>query len=163
MSGQLPRTIRLDLSDVAVFARAAEPGEWAVTGTFLFSGRDAEAMERRERIAFRTGFLGIESWGYSTFVVVTRASAAERGAAVEALAAQFVVRLGAPDLAAARPAAAEEIAFAAELCVGHPVGALLGLARDADADGGLRERFRVFRSDAASPEVLVAAAEGEAQ
>lgn len=162
MSGQLPRTIRLDLSDVAVFAHAAEPGEWAVTGTFLFSGRDAEAMERPERIAFRTGFLGIESWGYSTFVVVSRASAVERRAAVEALAAQFVARLGAPDLAAARPAAAAEIAFAAELCLGHSVGALLGLVRDADADGGLRERFRVFRSDT-PPEVLIAAAEGRPQ
>ncbi|MDH3234077.1 MAG: DUF6505 family protein, partial [Alphaproteobacteria bacterium] len=33
-----PRTIRLDASDAHVFERAAEPGEWAVTGTFVFAG-----------------------------------------------------------------------------------------------------------------------------
>ena len=33
---KLLRTIRLDPSDAFVFTRAAEPGEWAVPGTFLF-------------------------------------------------------------------------------------------------------------------------------
>ncbi|MEY3552369.1 MAG: hypothetical protein RL735_717, partial [Pseudomonadota bacterium] len=30
---KLPRTLRLDPSDTFVFARAAEPGEWAVSGS----------------------------------------------------------------------------------------------------------------------------------
>jgi len=33
---KLIRTIRLDPSDTFVFARAAEPGEWAVSGAFVF-------------------------------------------------------------------------------------------------------------------------------
>ena len=40
MALKLPRTIRLDPSDTFVYACAAEPGEWAVTGTFLFFGID---------------------------------------------------------------------------------------------------------------------------
>ena len=37
---KLPRTIRLDPSDTFVFERAAEPGEWAVSGAFVFWNRD---------------------------------------------------------------------------------------------------------------------------
>jgi hypothetical protein len=33
---KLPRTIRLDPSDTFVFERAADPGEWAVSGAFVF-------------------------------------------------------------------------------------------------------------------------------
>ena len=68
---RLPRTIRLDGSDAVVFAQAAEPGEWAVAGTFLFAGRAATSLSRKEQIAFRTGFHGIASFGHSTLVVVS--------------------------------------------------------------------------------------------
>ena len=37
---KFPRTIRLDPSDTFVFERAAEPGEWAVSGAFVFWNRD---------------------------------------------------------------------------------------------------------------------------
>lgn len=140
----LPRTIRLDASDRVVFAAAAEPGEWAVPGTFLFAGRDPAGLDRKQAIAFRSGFLGIDSFGHSTLVVVSEASAAERAAAVERLAAQFVARLGAPDPATARPAAEEEIALAADLCRGHPVGLLVALHRSWDG-GAIREQFRTLR------------------
>lgn len=50
----LPRAIRLDPSDTFIFERAAEPGEWAVSGALLFAGCDPEAMGRRH--AFRSGF-----------------------------------------------------------------------------------------------------------
>ena len=43
----LPRTIRLDPSDTVVFSRAAEPGEWAVPGAFLFWARAIGAMGRK--------------------------------------------------------------------------------------------------------------------
>src|SRR5688500_20043599 len=99
---RLPRTIRLDASDTVVFSVAAEPGEWAVAGTFVFAGRSPETLSRKEQIAFRTGFLGIASFGHSTLVVVSEASEEERAAAVEALAGQLVARLGAPDTATAR-------------------------------------------------------------
>ncbi|GJD48729.1 hypothetical protein OPKNFCMD_1453 [Methylobacterium crusticola] len=139
---RLPRTLRLDPSDTLVFPRAAEPGEWAVTGTFLFLEADPAALSGRERAAFRAGFLGIESFGFSTLVVVSEASEAERALAVEALAAQIHDRLGAPDRESARAAAREEIAVAASLCQ-PPVGTVLALHRTAEG-GEVRERFRAL-------------------
>lgn len=142
MALKLPRTIRLDPSDGFVFARAAEPGEWAVTGTFLFYGSDPANFAGKERQAFRAGFLGIESFGWSTLATVTEASEAEREGAVERLAEQLVQQAGAPDAATARGAAEEEIDFAASLC-DHEPGTLLALNRRADADG-IRESFRTL-------------------
>ena len=141
---RLPRTIRLDLSDSVIFAPAAEPGEWAVTGTFLFAGRDIETLDRKSRVAFRSGFLGVESWGFSTLVTVTEARPDERDDLVARLAARFVDHLGAPDIATALPAAEEEVALAADLCRGHGVGTLLALHRGAEG-GAIRETFRSLR------------------
>jgi len=42
---KLLRTIRLDPSDTFVFEKAAEPGEWAVSGAFVFWNTDATALE----------------------------------------------------------------------------------------------------------------------
>ena len=140
---RLPRTIRLDRSDAVIFAPAAEPGEWAVPGTFLFAGRDAESLDRKERIAFRSGFLGIAGFGWSTLVTVTFARAEHRAEMVEGLAGQLVARLGAPDLATAMPAAEEEVALAEDLCRGHAEGTLIALHREPDG-GGIRERFRTL-------------------
>ena len=141
---RLPRTIRLDGSDAVVFAQAAEPGEWAVAGTFLFAGRPSDSLSRKEQIAFRTGFLGIGSFGHSTLVVVSEASEEERELAVEALAGQLVARLGAPDVDVARPAAEEEIALAQDLCRGHGVGTLVALYRSREGEA-IREQFRTLK------------------
>ena len=141
---RLPRTIRLDPSDKVVFAHAAEPGEWAVPGTFLFWGRDPETLSRKEAIAFRSGFLGVDSFGHSTLVTVQAARADERAALVERLAAQLVAHLGAPSLAAARPAAEEEVALAESLCRDHPINTLIALHRRHE-DGAIREQFRTLK------------------
>ena len=142
MALKLPRTIRLDASDTFVYARAAEPGEWAVSGAFLFWDADPATLAGKERQAFRGGFLGVASFGWSTLVTVTEARPEERVAAVEALAQQLVTHLGAPDLDTARAAAEDEVAFAASLC-DHPVGTLLGVHRTIEA-GGVREQFRTL-------------------
>lgn len=142
MALKLPRTIRLDASDTFVYARPAEPGEWAVTGTFLFFGVDPTKLLGKERQAFRGGFLGIESFGWSTLVVVNEVTEDERAAAVQTLAEQLVARCGAPDIETARPAAEEEIAFAQSLC-DHPQNTLLALNRTVE-DSGIREAFRTL-------------------
>src|SRR3954454_14146143 len=74
---KLPRTIRLDPSDTFVFERAAEPGEWAVSGAVVFWDQDAATLSPKQRVALRSGFLGIESLGRSTLAIVTEASEAE--------------------------------------------------------------------------------------
>jgi hypothetical protein len=154
MALKLPRTIRLDPSDTFVYPRAAEPGEWAVTGTFLFFGADVARLAGKERQAFRAGFLGIDSFGWSTLVVVTPASAEERAAAVDRLAEQLVVRCGAPDLETARPAAEEEIVFAQSLC-DHEPNTLLGVQRTGEGDS-VRESFRTLHRRASRLEPISA-------
>jgi hypothetical protein len=139
---KLPRTIRLDPSDTFVFDRPAEPGEWAVTGSFLFMDTDPRSLTGKPRAAFRSGFAGVSSLGFSTLVVVSEASPAEVEDATATLARQIRDRLGAPDDASARAAAAEEIAFAASLC-GPPVNTILAMHRTFEG-GELREQFRTL-------------------
>jgi hypothetical protein len=142
---RLPRTIRLDPSDKHVFACAAEPGEWAVPGTFLFWGRPAESLSRKEAIAFRSGFLGIDSFGHSTLVTVQDARPEERAHMVDTLARQLVAHLGAPSIDIARPAAEQEVALAESLCADHAIGTLVALHRKRGDDGDIREQFRTLR------------------
>src|SRR3954452_19145490 len=113
---KLPRTIRLDPSDTFVFERAAEPGEWAVSGAFVLGNQDPATLSPKQRVALRSGFLGIDSLGWSTLAIVTEATAMERQAMVDRLAAHLLEKFGAPDLDAARSAAEEEVAFASSLC-----------------------------------------------
>src|SRR3954453_24237311 len=94
---KLPRTIRLDPSDTFVFERAAEPGEWAVSGAFVFWNRDPTTLGQKQRVALRSGFLGIDSLGWSTLAVVTEATEADRQTMVEHLAGQLLEKFGAPD------------------------------------------------------------------
>src|SRR3954452_21707004 len=83
---RFPRTIRLDPSDTFVFERAAAPGEWAVSGAFVFWNQDFDKLGQKQRVALRSGFLGIDSLGWSTLAVVTEATEAERLAMIERLA-----------------------------------------------------------------------------
>ena len=140
---KLLRTIRLDPSDTFIFERAAEPGEWAVSGAFVFSGADPKRLQSKARSAFRAGFLGIASLGWSTLVQIVEASEADRAAVIDAFAAQLLAHFGAPDIEAARAAAEEEVAFAASLC-NHPHDTLIAVHRTSE-DGELREAFRTLR------------------
>jgi hypothetical protein len=140
---KLLRTIRLDPSDTFVFERAAEPSEWAVSGAFVFSDADPAELAGKARTAFRAGFLGLESLGWSTLVQIVNATVEDRVVAVDALAHQLVAHFGAPDLAAARAAAEEEIEFAASLC-NHPSDTLIAVHRSSE-NGEIREAFRTLR------------------
>lgn len=150
---KLLRTIALDPSDTFVFDVAAEPGDWAVSGAFRFCDRDPATLTGKERAAFRSGFLGVRSWGWSTLVQIVPATDDDRRTLVELLAAQLVERFGAPDIASARLAAEEEVAFVEQLCA-HPISTLVAVHRSA-ADGEVRESFRRLqlreRGDTARP------------
>jgi len=140
---KLIRTIRLDPSDTFVFDRAAEPGEWAVTGTFIFSDDDPSKLEGKARAAFRSGFLGVASLGWSTLVQVVETSDDDRLGAIDTLAKQLVAHFGAPSMEDAVAAAEEEFAFAASLC-NHPLDTLIAMHRSHDG-GEIREAFRTLR------------------
>ncbi len=140
---KLLRAIALDPSDTFVFDVPAEPGEWAVSGAFRFCDRDPAKLQGKDRWAFRGGFLGVQSWGWSTLVQIVEATEADRTALVELLAGQLVDRFGAPDPETARLAAEEEVAFAQSLCT-HPIDTLIAVYRTAPEDE-IREAFRTLQ------------------
>jgi hypothetical protein len=139
---KFPRTIRMDVSDVNVFPLAAEAGEWAVTGTFAFADSDPAAMSGKERLAFRNGWLGTESFGRATFVQVAVIPDEQFEEVVRRLAAHLHERYGAPDMLAAVEAARGEARYAAELS-NHPAGTLLAIEREF-TEQGVAERIRVI-------------------
>jgi len=140
---KLLRTIRPDPSDTFIFEKAAEPGEWAVPGAFVFWNRDSATLEGKARSAFRGGFLGVDSLGWSTLVQIVEASDTERARLVELLAQRLTESFGAPDMAAARAAAEEEVTFAASLC-SEPQDTLIAVHR-AYEDGEVHESFRTLK------------------
>lgn len=141
---KLFRTIRLDPSDTFVFEQAAEPGEWAVSGAFVFADDEPDRLEGKARSAFRGGFLGVQSFGWSTLVQIVEASEDDRLAAIDTLARQLLTKFGAPSIADAVAAAAEEFAFTETLCV-HPHDTLIAVHRSHDK-GEIREAFRTLRA-----------------
>jgi hypothetical protein len=140
---KLLRTIRLDPSDTFVFDQAAEPGEWAVSGAFVFWNTDPTTLEGKARSAFRGGFLGVGSLGWSTLVQIVEADDDQRLAAIDMLATQLVTKFGAPSIEEAVAAAEEEFAFAASLC-DHANDTLVAVHRTSEADG-IHETFRSLR------------------
>jgi len=140
---KLLRTIRLDASDTFVFEKAAAPGEWAVSGAFAFWSADPTKLEGKVRSAFRGGFLGVNSLGWSTLVQIVEANEADRESVVSMLAQRLIESFGAPEPATARAAAAEEVAFAQSLC-DQPQDTLVAVHRACE-NGSIRESFRTLR------------------
>ncbi len=137
---KLPKTIQLDVSDTQVFEMAAQPGEWAVTGSFRYSDVDPDTFNRKQRFAFQSAWLGVETGGHSTFVQVTSASPEDLESVAGKLADLFVRDFGAPDQATALPVARDEVRYVSELCE-FDDGTLLSLTREPGPDG-VREVVR---------------------
>lgn len=133
----------LDESDTRVFATHARTGEWCISGGFEFSNWSEGDLVGKARQAFSNGWLGLDTGGRVTFVAVASVAPAEVERLTDHLAQHFVTYYGAPDIDAARPVAAEEIAQMADLCDEHPDGTLLTVARDL-TDAGVRESFRAI-------------------
>ena len=140
---RFPRTTRLDGSDSHVFEPVAAPGEWAVSGAFAFADADPETLTGKARQAFANGFLGMESFGWSTFVAIADIDEDSYEAVVSALARHFVASYGAPTLEAALVAARQETEFAASLS-DHEIHTLLAVERSF-GDDGIVERFKVIQ------------------
>jgi len=148
---KLLRTIRLDPSDTFVFEQAAEPGEWAVSGAFAFWNRDPATLEGKARTAFRSGFLGLSTLGWSTLVQIVDATGSDRLTVVDRLAEQLMAKFGAPTREDATTAAEEEVAFAESLC-NQPSDTLIAVHRTFE-DGNVRESFRTLRPRSAAKPV----------
>ncbi len=141
---KLLKTIRLDVSDQNIFSLAAEPGEWAVTGTFAFADMNTDKMDNKDQLAFRNGWMGIASFGRSTVVQVATINDDEYENVVRNLAAHLFKVYQAPDMLAALDAAREEVADAS-IIGDHPVGTFLTIERDLTNEG-IVERVNVITS-----------------
>ena len=138
---RLARTIRFDQSDESVFHHAAAPGEWAISGAFVFLDRHRDEMDGKTRQAFNNGFLGLSSFGFSTFVCVAGISKSVLSETEMALAKYLYEQHGAPDLTTALEAARDEIAYASELCQGVPENTIFAVKREFTTDGRIKESF----------------------
>jgi len=146
------RNIRLDASDAEVFDNACEPGEWAVTGAFMFLNDTDESLTGKRLQAFRNGFLGVQSFGWSTLAEVTEISDDEYQTVIQQLAQGLIAHLGAPDLEAALPVATAEVEYACEACE-QPVGTLIALSREL-TDEGIAENLHVVKPAAPGHDAL---------
>lgn len=149
----LARTIRFDESDDNVFEITAQPDEWAISGAFAFSNWTQDDLKGKRRQAFSNGWLGLESFGRSTFVAVAQITPSELDQATRHLAQHFVDAYGAPDLEAALPVAQEEIGYMQSMCDDHDANTLLIVERTL-VDAGVNEAFRAIKPQDASLEIV---------
>ena len=156
---KLARVIRLDQSDLEVFELPADPGEWAIPGTFAYSNWTEDDLTGKARQAFTHGWLGLTSFGRASVVAVTTITEAEREALTDLLAFHFTESWGAPSAEAARPVAAEEITQMIALCEDHPENTLIVVER-ALSDAGVRDKFRLVPPQSASLEAFAVHADG---
>ncbi len=147
------RCIRLDQSDASVFERAAEPGEAAVSGAFLFQGMDVGRLAGPRLQAFRNGFLGVSSMGWCTLVSISESDQPELEHKLAMSLAQGMVReFGAPDVDSVLEMALAEVRYAQSLCDGA-VDTILATQRT-DNDGEITEQIHALPQNAASHDDL---------
>ncbi len=138
-------TIRFDESDARVFDVAAEAGDWAVSGAFQFGALDADQIQGKVRQAFANGFLGLASFGRSTFATVGEAEERDIAQIERRLAEHLVAHYGAPSLQIAFPFAGEEIRYVLDLCQDVPINTVFTVRRMLDDKGRIKEEFRKIR------------------
>ena len=150
---KLARVIRLDDTDLEVFETAADPGEWAIPGTFAYSNWTEDDLTGKAKQAFSHGWLGLTSFARASVVAVTTITEAERDELIELLAFHFAEAWGAPDMDAARPVAAEEIAQMIALCEDHADNTLIVVERSL-TEAGVNDKFRLVPPQGASLEAF---------
>ena len=151
---KLARTIRFDESDENVFRRAADSGEWAISGAFAFSNFVEDDLKGKPRQEFRNGWLSLDGFGRATFIATAEIEQAEVDGLTMKLAAHFVQEYGAPSIEDALPVAENEIQHMLDLCEEHRANTLLVVEREL-SEAGVREAFRVIEvADAGVADVL---------
>lgn len=151
---KLARTIRFDESDENVFRRAADSGEWAISGAFAFSDFIDADLKGKPRQEFRNGWLSLDGFGRATFIATCEIEQAEVDALTMKLAAHFVQEYGAPSIEDALPVAEGEMQHMLDLCDEHRANTLLIVEREL-TEAGVREAFRVIEvADAGVADVL---------
>ncbi len=139
---RLLKTIRFDSSDDNVFCQAAGEREWAISCAFQFCDLQFDEMDGKTRQAFSSGFLGLKSFGYSTFAFVASLGDDELSSVEMTLAKYLFEKFGAPSLGHAMAAARQEISYASQLCEDVPDTTVFAVSREFSLDGRINEAFR---------------------
>ena len=137
---KLARAIHFDDSDTRVFHSPARTGEWCISGGFEFSNWSEGDLVGKAKQAFTNGWMGVETFGRTSFVAVTQVEQNEIDALAHALAGHFVSIYGAPSQEAALPVAHEELRQMLELCEDFAPNTLLTVTREL-TDAGVRESY----------------------
>ena len=116
------------------------PGEWAVPGSFTLWDVDPDQLGGKALEAFRHGFVGTTTFGWTTLVMTDEIAPQELEQVTQQLTRHLLLHYGAPSEDAAREVAEQEITFTRELC-GHPVGTYITIER-INAESGIEETFR---------------------
>jgi len=140
----LAKTMRLDISDTKIFPNPAETGEWAITGTFSYVDVDYGGLNSKEKIAYKSGWLGLGSFGRSTLVCVTVIKEFEHQQIIRQLSEYIFSQFRAPSMLEALDAARLEISDMAALC-DHPTGTILAIGREVD-EKEITEQVRKIQS-----------------
>tara|TARA_B100001175_G_C19476630_1_gene624699 strand:- start:338 stop:820 length:483 start_codon:yes stop_codon:yes gene_type:complete len=135
------KIIRFDKSDLNIFPLIAEEGELAIVGTFSFFNLNEENLKGKMKQAFSNGFLGIPSFGYSTFITLTEVKEEDLKKLKSCLSDCFLKKYGAPSLEHAKKAADEEVNLMLDLCSSHDKGSLISISREMSKEG-IKENFR---------------------
>ena len=135
------KTIRFDKSDLNIFPVVADEGELAIVGTFSFFNLDEENLKGQMKQAFSNGFLGVPSYGYSTFISLTDVEEQDLKKLKDNLSDSFVKKYNAPSLEHAYKAADDEVNLMLDLCSSHDQGSLISISREMTSDG-IKENFR---------------------
>lgn len=148
---KLARAIHFDDSDTRVFHSPARTGEWCISGGFEFSNWSEADLVGKAKQAFTNGWMGLETFGRTSFVAVTQIEDTERTALAQSLAQHFVDIYGAPSLEAALGVAEEEIAQMIALCADQDFNTLLTVTREL-TEAGVKESYRMIEPQEAGIE-----------
>lgn len=137
------RVVQFDASDGFAFSKPASPGEWAVSGAFAFANLTDEALQGKVRQDFTNGFLGLTSFGRSTFVLIAEITGIQNTNVREALANHLEAVWHAPNRGTALEVANIEADFVVGLCENQPINTVFSVQRRM-AVGSIHEEFRVI-------------------
>jgi len=138
---KLAKTVQLDISDTKIFETPANVGEWALAGTFSFVDSNPDVWSNKQKLCFKTAWLGVGSFGYSTFIQTTTISPSDYEQLLDTVAKHLTENYGAPNQDEAKKAAKLEIDDMTTLCE-HPTGTLLAIERNFSGDN-IVERTRI--------------------
>jgi len=142
---KLAKTIQLDTSDKNIFEVSAKPNEWAISGTFAFVDGNPDSWPKKHQFAFQSAWLGLPSFGYSTFVQVTNIKEFKYKIIIKNLRKILMNIYNAPNLKTAEQTAKRNIDDMVSLC-SHPDGTLLAIERQI-VDDTITESVRIINAD----------------